>query len=97
MVSAPSVAAAGDPLLRLVSTMPVRTDQGFREPVTGAMLTVEVVRQYDAASGHTCREYTVTDSTGGQRQGVACQTGDTWTNARPLRSAAGLPGGPRAQ
>jgi hypothetical protein len=84
---APQAAAgtASDPLLTLVATMPLRTGQGFREPATGEMLKVEVIRAYDAASGRTCREYAVTDPRGGHRQGLACRNGDRWTNARPLR------------
>jgi len=84
----PKLAAAGDasdPLLRLIATMPVRTGQGFREPATGEMLKVEVVRAYDAASGRNCREYVVTDTNGVLRQGVACRDGDKWVAARPLR------------
>ncbi len=77
--------AATDPLLRLVATMPIRTSQGFREPATGEMLKIEVVRAYDAASGRLCREYVVTYPQGGARQGLACRTGEGWQSARPLR------------
>jgi hypothetical protein len=76
---------ASDPLLTLVATMPLRTGQGFREPATGEMLKVEVIRAYDAASGRACREYSVTDQRGAHREGLACRNGDRWTNARPLR------------
>jgi hypothetical protein len=75
----------GDPLLRMIGTLPLRTDQSFQEPATGAVLKVEVVRIYDAASGRNCREYVVTDPAGRQQMRVACRMGDRWVHARPLR------------
>ena len=76
---------AGDPLLRLIGTLPLRTDQSFQEPATGAVLKIEVIRIYDAASGRNCREYVVTDPAGRQQMRVACRLGDRWVHARPLR------------
>jgi hypothetical protein len=73
--------------------MPLRTGEGFREPVTGQMLQVEVVRAYDAASGRPCREYSVTDQKGVSRGGVVCRIGDQWVNARPLLRDSSAPGG----
>jgi hypothetical protein len=75
----------GDPLLRVVGTLPLRTDQSFQEPATGAVLRVEVMRIYEAASGRSCREYLVTDPAGRQQNRVACRMGDRWVHARPLR------------
>jgi hypothetical protein len=72
-------------LLRVVGTLALRADQSFQEPATGAVLRVEVMRIYEAASGRACREYLVTDPAGRQQLRVACRTGDRWVHARPLR------------
>jgi hypothetical protein len=72
-------------LLRVVGTLPLRTDQSFQEPATGAVLRIEVMRIYEAASGRSCREYLVTDGAGRQQVRVACRLGDRWVHARPLR------------
>jgi hypothetical protein len=73
------------PLLRLVGTMPVSIDQTFREPATGELLKIRVVRSYAAASGRECREYVVTYQSGDGWSRVACTSGDRWVDARPLR------------
>jgi hypothetical protein len=90
-----AVQATGDPLVRLVASMSLNTDQQFREPVTGQVLKVELVRAYDAASGRPCREYMVTDEKGVQQQGVACRIGDQWVRAHPLRTQGASQDGAR--
>jgi hypothetical protein len=65
--------------------MPATIDQTFREPATGELLKVRVVRIYSAASGRPCREYLVINQRGDQSSRVACANGDRWVEARPLR------------
>ena len=74
--------------------MAPRIEQGFREPATGTLLKVMVVRAYEAASGRPCREYVVTDAMGHQQAQVACRSGDHWINARPLRLNSSSPEAP---
>jgi hypothetical protein len=87
----------GDPLLRLIATMPVTSDQTFREPATGEVLRVRVVRVYAAASGRTCREYRVTNQSGQEQIRLACANGDRWVSARPLRQDPSGSAATRAQ
>jgi hypothetical protein len=75
----------GDPLLRLVGTMPITVDQGFREPATGEVLRVRVLRAYAAASGRPCREFATEAAGGVEQHRVACEDGSRWVAARPLR------------
>ncbi len=84
----PPPAENSSPLLRLVGTMPVSIDQTFREPATGELLRIRVVRSYSAASGRECREYVVTYQSGDGSSRVACVSGDRWVDARPLRKNA---------
>jgi hypothetical protein len=78
--------------------MPLTVNQTFREPATGELLNVRVVRAYAAASGRQCREYLVTSQGGGEpKSRVACVKGDRWVDARPLRPDAGVPGAPGRQ
>jgi hypothetical protein len=86
-----------NPLLRLVGTMPVTVDQTFREPATGELLKVRVVRAYTAASGRQCREYQVTNQSGQQANRVACVNGERWVEARPLRQGGTGSAATRAQ
>jgi hypothetical protein len=74
-----------DPLMRLLATLPMTVDQGFREPATGEMLRVRVLSAYTAASGRPCREYLVVTPAGDEQRRVACAEGDRWVAARPLR------------
>jgi hypothetical protein len=75
----------GDPLIRLVGSMPMAVDQGFSEPATGEVLRVRVLRAYVAASGRPCREFVVIGAGGGEQRRVACEDGAQWVAAHPLR------------
>ena len=79
----------GDPLLRMVGSMPVTVDQSFREPATGEMLRVRVLVSYASASGRTCREYVVITPTADDQHRVVCADGDRWIAVRPLRQETG--------
>jgi len=74
-------------LLRLIGTMPMSIDQTFKEPATGELLRIRVLRAYAAASGRSCRQYLVTEESGAQSYRVACESGDHWVEARPLRNS----------
>ena len=80
---------SSDPLVRLVGTMPMTVDQSFREPATGEVLRVRVLRSYAAASGRSCREFAVITPAGDEQRRVVCADGDRWVPARPLRLEAG--------
>jgi len=81
-------ADTADPLVRVVSSMPVGVAQGFREPATGETLKLQVVRSYYAASGRPCREFLVTNASGAVTPRVACESEGRWLQARPLRKDA---------
>lgn len=75
----------GDPLIRLVGTLPVAVDYGFREPATGETLRVRVLQAYAAASGRPCRQFVVVAPGRAEQHRLACEEGDRWVAARPLR------------
>ena len=87
----------GDPLIRLVGAMPMTVDQGFREPATGEVLRVRVLRAYEAASGRPCREFVVIGAAGAEQRRVACEDGAQWVAARPLRQETAEPAATRVQ
>jgi hypothetical protein len=74
---APLPAATPSALVELVG----KTAPG--QPVISGESSVQVVREYHAASGRSCKQYVVTDAKGSTGH-LACRGEQGWLEVRPL-------------
>ncbi|GGC41798.1 hypothetical protein GCM10011504_20300 [Siccirubricoccus deserti] len=86
-----AVAVPADPLLAFAATAAPGMESSVTLPQTGRPTRVRLLRAYNAASGHECREVLLGSGLE-ERSRLVCQADGTWREARPLlRSGTARP------
>jgi hypothetical protein len=87
-VQSPAAAVPADPLLAFAATAAPGMESSVTLAQTGRPTRVRLLRAYNAASGHECRELLL-DSGLQERSQLICQADGSWREARPLLRGGG--------